>query len=321
MITNEQEYESAIKAIGLLHQSLLTLRRALKTKGKEHHFALLAEGPVDELQRLEAEVNAYISPASAELWIHLEGAAIEWGNASTAAITAIVDALRKGIQSLAEFGLRGVAGTKPSKPVRAACDLRLNALAPGSVRLGISLPAPGQSDLDPAKDPGVQARLALARMIRGVQWAAKADGVDLPSDPTERKVLLQAISLLVPREGGGISSVDLLPRGAAAPVILRHEARERIQRALTAGSTGTPVSLQGVVREIDLDKKFFRVNLADGNQRDCLFGDEHEQVVTQSLDRLVRVAGIETVKGLRRREVALADIEIVEEDGPQESPE
>jgi hypothetical protein len=63
----------------------------------------MAEGPIDEIQRLQAQVNAYAGREVAEehdadVWLRLYGRDIEWPEVPTSALTAVLDAFRKGVR-------------------------------------------------------------------------------------------------------------------------------------------------------------------------------------------------------------------------------
>jgi hypothetical protein len=60
MITTDPQLQQAIEQIQRLCQALDSLRRDLLSKNPRN-FAIMAEGPVDEIRKLQADIHAYIN--------------------------------------------------------------------------------------------------------------------------------------------------------------------------------------------------------------------------------------------------------------------
>jgi hypothetical protein len=60
MITNEAQLQQAIEQIQRLCRALDSLRADLLSKNPKN-FAIMAEGPVDEIRKLQADIDAYIN--------------------------------------------------------------------------------------------------------------------------------------------------------------------------------------------------------------------------------------------------------------------
>ena len=60
MITTDPQLQQAIEQIQRLCQALDSLRRDLLPKNPRN-FAIMAEGPVDEIRKLQADIHAYIN--------------------------------------------------------------------------------------------------------------------------------------------------------------------------------------------------------------------------------------------------------------------
>ena len=66
MITTEAQFQQAIGQIERLYQGLDALRSDVLHKNPRN-FAVLAEGPLDEIRKLQTEIDRYVSglePAS-----------------------------------------------------------------------------------------------------------------------------------------------------------------------------------------------------------------------------------------------------------------
>ena len=67
MIQTEAQFQQAIGQIERLYQGLDAIRRDVLHKNPRN-FAILAEGPLDEIRKLQAEIDRFVSrlePASA----------------------------------------------------------------------------------------------------------------------------------------------------------------------------------------------------------------------------------------------------------------
>ena len=60
MIQNDAQLQQAIEQIEGLYQGLDSLRADILPKNPRN-FALFAEGPLDEIRKLQAEIDQYIS--------------------------------------------------------------------------------------------------------------------------------------------------------------------------------------------------------------------------------------------------------------------
>jgi hypothetical protein len=73
MITTEAHLQQAIEQIEGLCRALDSLRRDILPKNPRN-FAILAEGPVDEIRKLQSDIDAYINRLETEDATALEGA-------------------------------------------------------------------------------------------------------------------------------------------------------------------------------------------------------------------------------------------------------
>jgi hypothetical protein len=57
MIENDEGLETTYEALGHMYRALASLRRTMLNT---RQYGLFAEGPIDEIQKLEAEIHAYL---------------------------------------------------------------------------------------------------------------------------------------------------------------------------------------------------------------------------------------------------------------------
>ena len=73
MITTEAQLQQAIEQIEGLCRALDSLRRDILPKNPRN-FAIMAEGPVDEIRKLQSDIDAYINRLEIEDATAVEGA-------------------------------------------------------------------------------------------------------------------------------------------------------------------------------------------------------------------------------------------------------
>jgi hypothetical protein len=330
MIQNDEQLNQTRAAITDLEAAVASLKRDVLPVNPTR-FALMAEPAVDQIRELRNNLDEYVGindaiAETATLWMKLEGDEIEPGDAPTSVVTKMLDVLRVGVQAVAEYLNRGAVGIRPTAQIKDACDLRITAWVPGSVKVGLRLP-----EVDPSLFPEVrdEAEKALRLYLKTATWVASQDDdttleTEIP-DSIERRLLLNQVERLVPRPHGGIEYVELfgktMPRGA---VQLRRESRERVRSAIERTLRQAIVALElvteeGVLREIDLDQRTFivrkpgqipEIRCAIGSDADDLL-----EIAKEGLDHRVRVVGNRQTHPTKRQSLPLQvhEIEILGE--------
>src|SRR5438128_6052935 len=80
MIKNDAEFQQTLEQLERMYHALAELRRDILPKNPRN-FAVFAEGPVEQIRRLQKEIEVYSGATEAEefgadLWLHLEGQSI-----------------------------------------------------------------------------------------------------------------------------------------------------------------------------------------------------------------------------------------------------
>lgn len=305
MIRSETELATAQQALGDLYRALAALRKEFG-ESNSRGFALLAEGPLHQIAEIQAQIDAYTGAIVARqihapLWLRLSGERAQWGETPASVLTAFLDALRKGLQSIAGYNVTGKASGRPTLEIQNACDIEVVDFAPGSFQIGVRLPDPDQASLF-SKELPTQAESALEDFLYAAQWAAGSQSVaDLTShfrDATKRRVVLRAVKAFVPRSHGGIDFVELsgsaVPGGATLQV--SQGAIQAILQALESAVSTHEQSFEGDIREMDLDRQTFRLrNVPEVSEVRCHFGDDLYPLATDLLGKRVRVIGTRQV--------------------------
>jgi hypothetical protein len=219
MITNDEQLQQAVEQLGRMYRALASLRAEVLPMNARQ-FALMAEGPVNEIQRLQAQIDAYTGREAAEehdadVWLRLYGRDIGWPEVPTSVLTAALDAFRKGVQMVAQLLSSGQVTTRARRELRRACDMRVVAFRPGSLRVGLRLPDQPEVEFAARSEKSL-GHQALVTYLNVAAWVS-SEG-DLP-DPTqqieyaqERRLLLNVLKPLVPRPRGDVEGVEISSR-------------------------------------------------------------------------------------------------------------
>ena len=309
MIRSHDDLLRSLAALGDLHAAVAALRREYAETSMAT-FALLAEGPLHSIAQIQQDINAFTGAnlaarEQAPLWIRLVGPRARWGETPSSVVTAFLDALRKGVQTIASsLAARNNLGRPPTE-LQLACDFEVALFAEGSFEVGVRLPDPEQGDFFPVQFQE-SARHALQEFLTTAAWAARPlplvkDLETLIPEAKARRVALRAIKQFVPRKEGGINFVELYGSDlrSAERIHLTPEASSVITQALAEAVDEKEEVVEGEIREMDLDKRTFRLRNVQG-QGDvtCKFGEELLPTAAELLGK--RVVAI----GLRRTSVS-----------------
>lgn len=324
----DSELQLLVEQLSRMYESLAAIRQEVAPRNPALYH-VMAEGPLDEIRKLQEEIDeltgvAELREEAAELWLRIEGADIELHSAPTSILTAILDAFRKGVQSVAEFIDRGMLSVRPTKELKDATDMRIVAFAPGSLQVGLRLPdeppqiavTAGRKSMREVVEQAIREYLTVA------EWAAARGDRDLAQlvPHAHHRVLLNAVKPLLPRKRGAVTLVELRGRltQQRGTILLTRESHDQIDKALDQLVTEEIETHRGVLREIDLDAQTFQLRKPDDSVfvLKCSFPEEFFEAAKEALDRLVEVTGTRAVVEGRRRAstLTIARLEIVEED-------
>ena len=330
MIQTDLELQQAVEQLQRMYVALASMHRDIFPRNPQK-FALFAEGPQDEIAKLQADIDEYtgrsaLAELDADLWLRLQGPGLAWPHAPISVLTAYLDNLRKGVQTVVEFNQSGNLTTPPSKELKRNCDLQVSTLMAGSLCVGIRLPDGVQWELTESREPH-PVRAALQQYLAVAEWiASDAEPErlqDLVSDPQKRRVLLNAIKPFLPRPRGDVESLEISGKLLAGRPLVRltRQSQQRINTVIDQLAAERVETHSGDLREIDLDGRSFMLrNAEDVHEVRCLFEEDLMETAKLALDRRVQVTGSRRVEPGRRTSAALRVIrlEIVDEDSVDE---
>ena len=321
MIHNIAQLKSSEDALLDLYKALEALR-ADPTCSNTATFSVLAEGPLQEIRRIRAEIDDFTGISIAEreaapLWLRLAGPKARWTETPASVLTAFLDALRKGVQSIATYNVVGNIGGRPPKEIQSVCDLELVGFAPGSFQVGMRLPEPTQLELFPgAYWQGAQ--IALGEFLSIARWAAAATSVEdlseMFKETPKRRVLIRALKPFVPRRNGGVDFLEL--SGSAVfqntPIRLSQETIDVLIKASDSAIDSTEERFEGMIREMDLDRQTFKLrDVPVRGEVACQFDDRVLPAAKEYLGSRVRVVGTRGKSGTQGR-LRVVDMERVD---------
>ena len=299
MITNDAQLHHVFEQIERMHRVLADLRSDVRPKDPKM-YALMVEGPLEEMRRLQAEVDDYAGISIAEdhevdLWVRIRGVGISWPEAPTSVFSEIIDALRKGIQAVAEHIATGRLTTRPTSEIKEACDLNLIALRPGSLRVGMRLPIEVQPKL--GEDRSLVQR-SVSEYLQVAAWSASLEDEGalerIIDNPLKRRIVLNALKAIVPRPRGRIDELEISGKSVpfGRPILLLRETRKKINNAIDRTTAEKIETAVGDLREIDLDAMTFILrNVDTSNEIRCSFEEDLRVLAKKALDRRVIVTG------------------------------
>ncbi|HTT34371.1 MAG TPA: hypothetical protein VMH78_00670, partial [Thermoplasmata archaeon] len=266
--------------------------------------------------------------AGADIEIRVESPEIGREGAPSGILTETLDRLRKALAgTYAAVGkFRWSGRGRYTEEIRRAADIRVLALVPGSLRLGIDLPEPfHRRTMDnfgprPSPTPG---RAALAALLAASKWAASDSPPEALSDaipdPTTRKSVLEQVRRLSPSPKGKITTLEIsgvsMQIGDSAK--LTHAARSRARVAAYPGGGTQEFDDVGQLRALNVDldegRRVFVLRKRSGD-RPSIRGDFPPELAHEVLDAIkhgyrVRVGGILETKGNGRGVLHLGEIE------------
>jgi hypothetical protein len=335
MIKNDAEFQQTVEQMERMYRALADLRREVFPKNART-FALMAEGPLDYIRQFQEEIETYVGTTQveeqeADVWMRLQGSGIQWPETPTSILTAFLDAIRKGVQTVAEFSAFGELAARPTAELKRACDLRVVAFRAGSLRVGLRLPAvPPSLPFGGFPDLPEVTRQALRSYLEVAAWVDSQEEPDVLQgrfvDQAQLRLLLNSLKTFVPRPRGDVDSVELtgrlVPEGR--PIRLTRAVHSRIDQAIDRTVAAQVEEHEGDLREIDLDEfSFILRNVGEIQQIQCTFERDLLEVSKEALDRRVKVTGTRSVQPGRRQagKLHVTRLVVMDQGNEQTSPE
>jgi len=301
-ISNEKEYESAKQALRHAEKALLSLKKNLYPKNKER-YQLLAESYIDYIQKIRNQIDEYTGLTKAEeiaepLWISLKGPNISSGKAPISTLSEYLENFRLGVQKVTEYIEEGIIRRdgRPTDKIRELCNFKTRIL-PGSLKIGVSIPTYKQARFgeDLKANP---VYLATTKILKGARWAILREEneiKDIFSNRKERFLILNQIDRITPIDKGKLSTVEFYGDIVRDYEKLKYtdKAQRKVKDALNKEIPPEMEICEGKIREIDLDRKEFKLRERPGDRKDltCYYKKEIRDDAIRGLDKKVKIIG------------------------------
>ena len=280
----------------VLRSKTTTASRTSSCAGREFARSRSARGGAAPYAPRYAANNVDTRPHQ-RLTLRLAGRAVDQGRLPLSELVRVSSRLQTALKHVATV----IATSRPSggfgrlpKAIEEVTDLRIIAPPrPGSFVLELQLPDP------PPELPEVLPGMEVERTLGERALGALVAGLQQVSDETQRLPegfdygVLRTVSQVDTAFKRGVDSVELSLNGAAPQPLLARLDRSRVQAAkkLVRRPLVGQLTVEGLLRMVDLDTLEFRVDRPGFPGVSCFFPEKLRDGVVSALDQPVRVTG------------------------------
>jgi hypothetical protein len=328
MIYTDHELAIVREQLGRAEKALKAIRDEVRPVN-ESRFLLMAESYVQMILELRGQIDTYLGleavcQAQTELELGLEGNGIRLGHSPASLVTRVLDAFRRGLQSVVEAvesTERTVVRTagRRKRWIEQLCDLPLVGVASGSVRVQLGEPTSLSGALLESEDREFYQHI-MGLLRDGLACATGEINAEQIPEPLRQSVL-NAVRKLVPAPRGALDVITFSGRAIGGGKIYRvtRNARERLEQEVRRVAVLKEItSVEGVIREVDLDRNTFllRERPEEAAELPCEYAENDEEDVKSFLDKRVLVSG--TLRTSPKAGRQTMDVEVIEAVGVDE---
>jgi hypothetical protein len=179
-----------------------------------------------------------------------------------------IDGIRLSIQTVSGYLERGYIAKRPKRELVSACDVGIDWVSGGSVRVGLSLPRPDAQDVH-----GPHITRAAHLVVHALEWigreGADAEFASAIPDAALRAVVLAEVARMAPAKRGAVQSIEYSGRQLDSVARLDRTTGEWIQAAITRLGAAPVEEVEGVVRMVDLDRQVVVIKTDEGRRVRC----------------------------------------------------
>lgn len=299
MIADDIELRRTRNQLEELESSLADVKRRVYPLNPAR-FRLISESYLSEIEMLRGRIDDYLGistarEVSSDFVLKIQSPLLAEGIAPAQTVNRAIAGLQRGLQRLGEFLARTIYGfgeNVPSHALAREFELEIIAVAPGSFEVGLRVSGAGKLEVPYESITEVIRRFNSAATHVSTRDATPEILTDLVSDLNAQLQLLQALKDIAPSRRRKELTVSLSAQALGSqPVIFNPLTRAYITSLIRSRSQhATEV---GIIREVDLDKRTFKLRTAGTTLR-CKFGAGSEELMTDALGRRARISG--TVK-------------------------
>lgn len=271
-----------------------------------------------QIRELQHEIDQFIGEAeesSAPVEITYDMLDGLEGTSPISSVEKVLGSFRKALAKIAEGLSQGTIreSGRPPGEIADAVDLEFVDIASGSTRLLLNPPAQRVLDQDGEYTDSTLAERSLEVLEATAEWIA-SDLREAPGnlqDEELRNLAIRQIKRLSPTESSKIAWIefDRRTQGGRRRTRFDSQSYQRASRIIESGLSPETVSIQGWLREIDLDRTRFEIRDEEGNRHRC---EVVEDLLDDAMEYISSQAKV-VVRGHRGPEDTRLTVETIEE--------
>ena len=320
MISNDQELAQTRVVLQNLEEALLSLKSSVQERNPAL-FEAMAQDYLRNIKSLRAEIEEYVGVTDLEssiapLWLTVGGENIGLWSTAAGIWEETISRIRKSVLSLSKHLMESSLPYLTPEQISALplVDFKIVGAQPGSLRIGLDFVTPGQGELFEREAPNFS-RDALQKILLVGNWLAQNGSVDdlnrqIPNEH-ERNYIVSKTAPLIPSRKSKVAYLELsgaiVPSRSAIRLVPGH--RAKVRELFRTEDESVPAEEEGVIREIDLDKRHCILRQRPDSLPDlpCRFGSSLVSQIRDGLDKRVRITG-----SLKRGTTSPLNIQMVE---------
>ncbi|MCE9656685.1 hypothetical protein LPC13_15575 [Clostridium celatum] len=295
MINNLEEKQFIEKRINKLENILFDLKERLLPE-REEQYKAMASIYVRKIIELREEIEEYIGMnevliEKSDINIHVNGPAIGYGKAPISIISSYLDNFKTSVRK--NYGILNNRSKVP-KDIALLTDFTLNQLAAGSINISLSIPNEQTAFLDDMPfNKSLRIYFELLQSVSMREEDIHIDGID---DEYIGKLLNNILKILP--DDKNIRSIEVYGNRVfnKSKICLDHKSRRFVLNKIESiNEKEKNISINGIIREIDLDKMRFYLREIDCEGREqikCLVSNDEIENLGEYLNSRVKVIGI-----------------------------
>lgn len=296
MIVDEVELQRTRTQVAELETALADLRRRVYGPSPER-FRLMSESYLHEIEMLRDRIDDYLGIKAAresisDFVLKFESPLLAEGMAPAMIVNRAVSGMQKGLQKLGEFVVKArhqFGQNIPSHIMAQEFDLEIVAVAPGSFEVGLRLSSSGRVELPPESFNETIQMFSQAATHVSNRDATPELWAELLPDLSSLFQVLHALKDIAPSNRRREITVGLQVRSSGNQFV-RFDVNTRRYVSGLIRTRRREASETGVIREVDLDKKTFKLRTATTTLR-CKWTRWDDNTMAEALDRRAQLTG------------------------------